>query len=138
MANFRNMFVTDKDLEKNGVWHPLGAGVKIKVARMGTSEYNATLRSLAQPYKNIAKMVVDGNADVLSKEDMAVFKRLESQAIAKHVLVDWSGFTTEEGAEVAYSEDTAMEYLCESDDFRSIVVDLGSKMGHFKVESKGN
>lgn len=140
MATFKKMFVTSKALEREGVWHELGAGVKIKVARMGTMEYNATLRKLAQPHKGLAKRVVDGDEAMLSESDLQVFKDIEAQTLAKHVLVDWSGFT--EGDEpnspaVEYSEEQALEYIKGSDDFRKMVMDLASKASNFK-DAEGN
>ena len=140
MATFKKMFVTDKSLETGGVWHELGAGVKIKVARMGTPEYNATLRRLAQPHKNLARRVLD-DSDLIEESDLVVFKEIEAQAMAKHVLVDWEGFTEsdEKGSPVVpYSEAKALEYIQQSDDFRKLLTELAGKASNFKEATKGN
>lgn len=140
MATFKKLFVTDKELETGGVWHQLGGGVKIKVARMGTPEYNATLRRLAQPHKNLARRVME-DSDLIDEADLEVFKEIEAQAMAKHVLVDWSGFTeTDEpnSPAVPYSEAKALEYIQRSDDFRKLLSELAGKASNFKDATKGN
>jgi len=139
MATFKRLFVTSAKLEKEGVWHDLGAGVSIKVARMGTVEYNATLRRLAQPHKGLAKRVVDGD-DILDERDLKVFKDIEAQCLAEHVLVDWRGFTEsdEDGSPaVEYSMEKAIEFINGSDDFRKMVIEFASKPSNFK-ETSGN
>lgn len=140
MATFKRLFVTDKSLETGGVWHDLGAGVRIKVARMGTVEYNATLRRLAQPHKSLARRVME-DSDNLDETDLVIFKEIEARAMAKHVLVGWEGFTESDipdSPEVPYSEDKAFSFIQESDDFRKLLVELAAKASNFKEATKGN
>lgn len=140
MATFKKMFVTDKALETGGVWHELGAGVKVKIARMGTPEYNATLRRLAQPHKNLARRVME-DSDLIDEADLVVFKKIEAQAMAEHVLVDWQGFTESDepgSPAVPYSIEKALEYIQASDDFRKLLTELAGKASNFKEATKGN
>lgn len=140
MATFNAMFGTDKTKEREGVWHEIGAGVRIKVARSHTPEYNATVRELAAPFKAIARRLVDSD-EPLSIQDEKKFKEIDARAMAKHVLVDWAGLTTSDDAEAEvdeYSEEKAFEYLMKSDDFRELVAGLARKAGNFRAESAKN
>lgn len=140
MATFNGMFGIDKNKEREGVWHSIGAGVRIKVARSGTPEYNATVRELAAPFKAIARRLVDSD-EALSPADERKFKEIDAQAMAKHVLVDWEGFTetNDEGSPVVpYSEEKAVEFLLSSDEFRDLVAGLARKAGNFRAETSKN
>lgn len=139
MASFKKMFVTSRTLEIDGVWHDLGAGVKIKVARIGNPEYNAALRKLAQPHKGLARRAVDSD-EGLEESDLNVFRDIEARCLAEHVLVDWSGFTETDDVDsdvVEYSVERALKYIKESDDFRKLLTDLASKPNNFK-DTVGN
>lgn len=136
MPSFNTAFVTDKKLELEGVWHDIGQGVRIKIARIGTPEYTAYLRKLSQPHRTLASRLADDLMG-LNEEDAQIFKDLEAAALSRYVLVDWDGFTeTDEphSPKVPYSETMAMEYIKKSDDFRRLVLDLGKSAAHFKTK----
>jgi len=140
MPSFKKMFGTDKKLEKDGVWHDLGSGVRIRVARIGTPEYLQTVRKLAQPHSSLAKRIADDTA-VVDDNDLKIFRSIEAKALAKHVLVDWEGITESDepnSKPVPYSEEAAEAYITDSDDFRKLLVELGNKPANFKAEAEGN
>lgn len=139
MASFKALFVTDKTMESEGVWHILAGGPSVKVARTGTPEYKATLRRLAAPHKTIAEMLIDSTV-IASEADTKLFKDIEAQAMSEHVLLDWKGFTeTDEpnSPQVPYSQEKALEYINASEDFRKLILGLATAASNFK-SAEGN
>ena len=134
MPSFDSAFVTDKKLEKEGVWHEIGGGVKIKVARIGTFEYANTLRNLTAPHRSLTtRASEEGEIDA---HLISLMKRIEAKAMAEHVLVDWDGFTETDDPDspkVPYSQEKAEEYLLASDDFRTLVVNIAKQASNFKA-----
>lgn len=100
MTNIFNLYETDKELEKNGVWIEYPGGEMFKVARIGTSEssYNKLLRQKTKQYKR--KIDTDTmDFDVLSKIMMDVFAQTslrdwknvkEKDSDGKEKLIDFS------------------------------------------------
>jgi len=116
------LFTTDQELEKAGVWVEIGsAGEKIRVARMYNPAYSARLREVMEPYK---QKVSKTNND----ESLEIMISIEAETI----LLDWEGFT-ENGQDVPYSRDKAKQYL-RLKDFRALVNKISSNMETFKAQ----
>lgn len=122
--NFDDIYATDPDLEKNGVWVNLGHGLEVLVARMGNSRYQSLLDALLKPHqRQIQRNTMD--RDVLN--DIIL------QAVSKAVLLDWKGANAD-GKPLAYSPDVGLAYLRKYKDFREDVLFAAGQMETFRAE----
>ena len=62
MSNMFDLFETDKELEKNGVWFEIAPGVRFLCARMGPMN-KVYKRSLARKMKPYARQYQQGTLD---------------------------------------------------------------------------
>ena len=83
---------TSTDLENNGKWTEY-YGVKVLIARSNNMKYKKAFRRLTKPYKRTG-------IDKLSDEQADV---VLASSIAEGILLDWKGYTNENGEEVDYS-----------------------------------
>lgn len=127
-------FRTDLDKAKNGVWvnvDPDG-DVKIKVARMNNSEYQAYLSELL----GVSGRRITGGT-LRRMQDQKTRSEAVRKALARHVLLDWKGFT-DNGEEVPYSEKKALELLTDPayQDFYDLVLQSASDEDLFREEEE--
>lgn len=128
-----NLLKTDPEKEDLGTWLDYGYDSKVKVAR-----YN---NPLAESYRmeRAREMgrTLQGEG-VTDKEKMDAWFEIETEALVRHVLKGWEGFT-QGGKELKYSEATAREILSDKSfrEFRSDLVKLGTNREHFRVEAEG-
>lgn len=150
MAKFNvSKIKSDPAAESEGVWtDDLGHGLKLRIARIGSPRYLAELRGFrqkagtAQPFADLN----DDLPDARSVDDATM------HAMARHVLVGWSGMyeeATEEQladmaarnepcpedglVEVAYSHETAERLLRESRELYLIVLQFGADTERFRA-----
>lgn len=115
-------FSTDKSLELNGVWVPLGDSAELLIARLNNPEYRKSFESHITRYKSA---VEKGTLD----EETA--KTILIEVMAKTILLDWKGLTWNE-EEFPYSYENAVKVLTELDDFRDFVTSNAERMNNFK------
>jgi len=116
------LFTTDQDLEKNGVWVEIGSeGESVLIARLYNPAYNARIREVMEPYKQ----KVSKTSEAESLDIMAAIE-------AETILLGWEGFT-EDGKNVPYSREKAKEYL-QLKDFRALINKIASNMETFKAQ----
>lgn len=119
--------------ETEGVWVDAGAGLRLKIARANNANFDKVLSRLTRPH---LQRIRNGS---FPDEDM---KKLVWQATAETILLDWENLEDEEGNEVPYSPEKALELLTEYKDFRDMVSSYAQDATLFKQEldeeAKGN
>lgn len=116
-------FATDRDAETEGVWHDLGDGARIRVARAGNDRWKQAFRRVMGPYRQQIKR------DALSEDRL---RELSVEVEATTILVDWEGLE-EGGEELDYSAESAARLLTEYPEFRSTVNELADDMRHYRM-----
>ena len=119
-------FKTDEQKEVDGVWVPLSATARVKVARMGNARYRDCIKKKSAPYRQ-AGLVNEIPADV--------YQQLVREAVAETILVDWHGITTD-GQPVPYSKETALTFCTELKDFYNLVLTAADNMEIFRVQGQ--
>lgn len=95
-----NQIRIDPEKERDGVWVDFEAGISLKIAPVGNPDYEAELSKLQKPHIRSIRRGGTGLMTPFIKE-----------AMAKHVLLDWSGITDDEGNEIRYSAEKALEFF---------------------------
>jgi hypothetical protein len=114
-------FATNADAENNGVWYDLDATSRVRVARDGNPRHQRVLREITAPYRvQIARNTIDPD----------VVARLNIEAMARAVLLDWAGIE-DEGQPVPYSQDAAKALLTKYPEFRKTIKSLSEDMALF-------
>ena len=91
----------DENKEIDGVWVPLDTTTEIKVARFLNTNHRKYINKAMEPYRKLNRA---------GKVPEDVSEKIEIEAIAKTILLDWSGLT-EKGKEVKYSTEEAVRIL---------------------------
>lgn len=102
-----------------GKWFDLGDGCRMKIAMAGNERHASMLKRLLRPYRHLRSIPDD------------VLKRVDAQAKAATILLDWEG-VEEDGKPVPYSQEKALEYLTNGD------LDLFSKGIHLISTNEDN
>lgn len=116
-------FKTNEDLETNGVWVDIGEGARLLVARMNNPNFQKMFTKLTEPHR---KALQRNTLDEAVLEDIAI------RCVAKTVLLDWSGWQGDDGADVPYSEEKALEWLRDLKDFRALVREISTEQATFR------
>ena len=117
----------DKSKEEEGVWQDIGEGAKLLVARSGNNKYQDFLRQQIKPHQNRLRRNSLPD-DVL--EDITL------RAMAKFILLGWSGILDDDEKEIEYSEEKAKELMRDFPEFKDIVSSLASDFESFKLEQE--
>ena len=125
----RQEFATDEKLETEGVWHELGDGARVKVARLGNPAWQKEYNRLPQPIRNAAQngRLKGPLAETFDKRNAAV--------LAKTILVGWDGMEDEHGQPLPYSVEAAEEALRDLKDFRALIVGFANGEAYFRAEA---
>ena len=95
---------TDSKKEIEGIWEDYEEGIRLKIARMGNPLYDEEIYRLSKP---VLKRSREIPADEL--------ERISKQAVAKYILVDWENIEDDDGNEIPYSSEKALEYFNDHD-----------------------
>lgn len=120
--DLKQHFATDAEAEVEGVWHDLGDGARIRVARTGNPEYQQALRRVIGPYRLQMKR------GTLSTDRL---RALNIEIEAETILLDWEGLE-EGGKKIKYSTENAARLLEEYPDFRQVVQELADELTHYR------
>lgn len=121
--------VTDEKLERDGVWHPLGDGGEILVARAMNPEHEAIVAELEREWR--ASHPTFPAEDELPRE---VVKEHSIVAMARGLLKGFRGIVDDEGREITYDPDTAEAMLRASRDFQTIVTRVAVTAANFRAK----
>lgn len=130
-TNLDKKFRTDKNLEQQGVDLVLDSGVVLRVKRFGGSNSVEMQKALARHYKPVAQKI---SAGVLTPAEI---NAIDAKILADACLVGWTGVTDENGAEVPFSKEKAVEILSELPELTSTVMSYASNYETFR-EDVGN
>jgi hypothetical protein len=119
-------FQTDDQKEVDGVWVPLSATARIKVARMGNPRYRECIKKKSAPYRQ---------AGLATEIPAEVYQQLVREAVAETILVGWEGLTTD-GKKVPYTRETALKFCTDLKDFYSLVLTASDSMETFRVNGQ--
>lgn len=109
--DFKKTFGYDKSKAADGVWVDLGEDTKIKIAKLGTNQYQLALMRHTRKYQAMIRV------NRLDPEAMA---DITANTLADSILLDWSG-VMEDGAPVPYNRPNAFRLLKEYPAFRELV-----------------
>lgn len=123
-------FGTSKKLENDGVWHELGDGAAIKVARWNNRRFNELKRQLERKYLTQQKT---GKLP----EDIA--EKIIIETIAHAVLLDWRGIELNGAPLPAYTPEEGIKVLTDTaevnmSEFRDTVAAASMDMNNFRME----
>jgi hypothetical protein len=82
MADLTKLFALDQAKEQDGIWVELGAGIRIKVARVDNPAYTKALNKALAPYRHALR------AGTLDDD---TFKAVMARVVANTILVGWEG-----------------------------------------------
>ena len=118
-------FVTDPVKEAEGVWHPLGKGREIKLARANNDQVQSEMRAR---YK--------ANRAILDQDDETAFKLNEDIMIDVYARLVIKGLRVN-GVEVPYTPNDGLKMM-KNRDFRDKVFLLAKGMDAYKTEAEDN
>ncbi len=117
--NIRQM-QTDENKEREGSWMPYAEGLRVKLARLNNPKVQAY-------YRRAIRM--SGRKNQTSEQEREELRKI----VAREVLLDWDGLM--DGDEViTFSEDKAIKYFREINDFFEDIVKMAEDRGNFLVE----
>jgi hypothetical protein len=124
-----NSTFTDGNLEREGVWVDYFEGSQLKIASKESPEYKAYLARLAQRHK----LKIGGKP---KPETMVLMKDVMSDAMAKHLLLDWSGISLNGEDEVPYSYATGKMACLNSVELYEFVDNAADDHAQFRHEQE--
>ena len=117
-------FKTDTTKESDGVWVDAGEGMKLKLARYGNPKFDDYLRKLSTP---LQRRLIDGTIS------QSAMEKLEMQAMSIHVLKGWEGLQDDQGKDIQYSPEVALELMTSARDFFKLVRELSQRADHYRT-----
>jgi hypothetical protein len=125
----------DMDAVNNGRWNDWYCGIRLLVASIHNSDYkDARSRALKPHLKKI-------RSGQITPETL---ERILKPVVAKHILKDWSGYTSDDGVPIAYSPEEAMklfndpEVLSLYDDVLVMSGETSDYLEAFREDGLGN
>lgn len=118
-------FRTDRRAEEDGVWVDAGEGLQLRIARWGNPRYQEAMRRLGSP---LLPQIKTGTISEQASEEVLC------KAMAETILLEWKNLQEEDGSEIKYSREKALELLRDVRDFRALVVDLSQNVNLFRAE----
>lgn len=115
-------FATDAELELEGVWHDVGDGARLKIARADNTNFKRKMKVLAHGRERIISL------GMLSEEES---ETLLGESMACTILMDWAGIE-DGGKSITFSVDAAAELLIEHAGFRDLVETLSMDFEHYR------
>lgn len=126
MANINNIR-TDLNKEVDGVWVNFVEGIRLKIARARNSKYVEFLRSLTENKRKEIR-----NDDIKTED----FADILMQVRAKTILLGWENIQDDNGNEILYSYEQALEFFRDKElkDFYNFVVGVSENINNYKKD----
>lgn len=125
--DIRKAFGTNRDKEAEGVWFPLDAETRVKVARAGNKHFNELARKLGRPHQTLRRV----NPEAAAK----VFEKIAFEVLSKTILLDWENLK-DNGVLVPYSPAKAAEMLEAYPDFFEVITTFSNELKAFQDEDE--
>ncbi len=94
-------FKTDEDKETDGVWFDYDTPLRVKVARLGNTKYQAYME---KKYGRQLDKLINGSLPKTQADEMM------TDGMSRYILVDWENMG-EGGKPVSFSQEKAAEFL---------------------------
>ena len=124
MADVKKLFGTDATKEKEGVWYDIAEGLRMRIARIGNPNYQKRFQILSKPYRRSIRR------GTLSDD---VAEKLLVQCMSETIVLDWEG-VEDEGKEIPYSKDAAVDLLTKYPELRGYINDIANELEGFQEE----
>lgn len=121
-------YQSDRDLEsKDGIWAEFPGGREILVLRAGGSnhKFGRVFQKLTRPYQ---RQLRRGNLDP------EISNQIMRDAYLEAVIIDWRGWTTEDGDEIPYSKGAMFAVLAKAPAILEALIDVASDAANFSEE----
>lgn len=116
----------DEERAKNGIWVPFMQGAEFLIGRAGSAAYNKQISNAWKEHETALQ------ADTPEAEELG--QKMVAEAVANHELLDWRGVADEEGNELPYSKEKAIEYLMIDEVFEFVKMH-SAKREHWRISS---
>jgi len=114
-------FAFNKELEVEGRWVEEIEGLRLKIARLNNPPYKAYIRKNG---RRISK--ANGRMDFDAADEIA------KKAFSKFILLGWENLQDDEGNDIPYSSEKALELMTEYDEFYSMITEHASNAEAYK------
>ncbi len=102
-------YKTDTNAAKEGVWVTMEGTFEIKIARSNSPKFQTFFQKHARGKgRRFLKGAAKGSLD---SDSIEALKPVMKEAAARCLIVDWRGLQEEDGSEIPYSEEKAVEIL---------------------------
>lgn len=128
--NLYQQFLTDKELEKNGVWMNISPETKFLIARSGgeNRRYSEMVALRLKPFRRQIEL------DTFDSNQM---KKIQKECFVDACLKNWEGVTDEEGKALEFSRENALKLFTDLPDlFDSLFTSAGELSYYRKVMAK--
>jgi hypothetical protein len=127
-TNLFDKYKTNKDLESEGVWFMTSKDTGFLLRRSGGANSNRMKMITAKHQKPVLHKIKN---DLLTDEES---QEIGLKIFVDAVLVDWKGVTDEEGNEIPFSRENAIEVLQEVPDLVDRLLAHTIDFNNFKEE----
>ena len=122
--------IVDKKACSDGVWVNWIQGVKLKIARFYNPKHVALSKELSRPYRDAMN-----NGGEIPREKI---EEMATECLAKTILLDWKGMEDDDGIEVPFSQDKALELLTMIPDMADFVSAMANSANNFRQSALEN
>jgi len=123
-----SQLMTDPTKNEQGIWVDYDDGMRLRVCSTSKRAYEEARESLLRPHR---RRIRD---DRMSPSEIA---EVIKPAVARHLLVDWEGLEDEDGNEIPYTPEKALELFNNPllEDLYVTVMEVAGKAGAFRRDS---
>lgn len=116
-----------------GVWIDYIRGTRLLIARYDNREMSAFRRGKALEYAHLFNNVEENREEALEKS-----MEIDVEAVARFGLLDWEGFTDDEGNPEKYTPELGIEILSndEYEEFRDFVYRVSQNNEIYRAQSE--
>ncbi len=112
-------FALDKDAVRAGIWMDIADGLRLRVARISSPDFEAHMRRTnknAGAMKRFRQSILESDEDTLLETTIM-------EGMAKHILLDWENLQEDDGVTpIVYSWEKALSLFQDYPEFYKIVV----------------
>lgn len=122
--DLNKQFNVDTSLEEKGVWIQMDEETKVLIARNGNAKYREVMTRRTAPFKAAIRN------NILPEKTA---EKILIEAMADAILLGWEGMK-ENGAEIPYTRDKAVEMLTKYKEFRDFISETASQVELYKQQ----